>query len=766
MKNKNITKTVPQIFKDNICTLFNFFNMAIAVALTVVGAWSNLFFIFIILVNVTIGIVHELKAKKLVEELSLLSMPTANVLRGGKAVSIPIDDVEKCDTLLLESGNQICADSTVISGELEVNESLLTGESDPVIKKEGDGLLSGSSVISGKCQAEVIHVGDDNYASKITNEVKKLKKINSELLLSLRRVTKFTGWLIIPLGFLLFIQAYWCRGNVTMQDAVVSTSAGLLGMLPKGLVLLISIGLASGIVRLSKLKVLVQDLYSLESLAHIDILCLDKTGTLTEGIMKVESVIDFKSEIPFGELMGSFLNSTDDNNGTFIALKEHFPINDIHKPVAKIPFSSARKWSAIKFEKFSFAIGAPEKLCGGELPENLRKEMELGKRVLVAGILDGELSADMNPENFRISAGIVITDPIRENATAAIDYFHRQDVEVKVISGDNPVTVSAVASKAGIRNGDKYVDMSAIGDEPIEKIAEQYTVFGRVSPQQKKQLVEAMQKNSHKVAMTGDGVNDLLAMKQSDCSIAVGQGTDAARQMAQLVLLNSDFSVLKDVVAEGRRVVNNVTKSAGVFFIKTIYSVLLCIVCIICNVPFPFIPIQITLIDLAIEGYPAFFISFEPNDRRIRGTFLGNAFQTALPNAIATFFGLASMMFLKNEFAMSETQFQIMAYFFVAALGIAAVFKSCLPFNQSNADPSKPQDTKFSWGKIRAFLSFTTLFGFYAGIYLAIKILPDKIQISEFPQSRTLCWFLFMTVVGVSIERLLSMTVFKKKKNS
>ena len=631
-----ITKTTGQILKDNICTLFNLFNFLIAVALACVGAWTNLFFILIIILNVVIGIAQELKAKKLVEELSLLTMPMCDVIRRQQHLHISIQEVEKGDILLLESGKQICADSTVISGELEVNESLLTGESDPVIKKPGDSLLSGSSVISGKCQAEIIHVGDENYASQIANEVKKLKQVNSELLLSMRKVTRFTSWFIIPLGILLFLEAFFLRGEV-MYDAVVSTAAGLLGMLPKGLVLLISIGLAAGIIRLSKQNVLVQDLYSLENLAHVDVICLDKTGTLTQGRMQVEQaiVLNPDTSVPFETMMGAFLCNTDDNNATFQAMKEYFqPVEGV-EALAKVPFSSERKWSAVTLDGIgTLVVGAPERLCNGKLPEVVTQVMQEGKRVLLAGLTDPIENKTLDPKRVCLVAAIVITDPLRENAAASISYFRNQGVAVKVISGDNPLMVSAVAKQAGIEHAENYVDMSMIRDEEMDRVVREYTVFGRVSPQQKKLLVTAMQKQGHRVAMTGDGVNDLLAMKQADCSIAVGQGSDAAKQTAQLVLIDSDFSVLRSVLAEGRRVVNNITKSAGVFFIKTIYSVLLCLVCIILNMDFPFLPIQITLIDLVIEGYPAFFISFEPNDKRITGRFLPTALRLAAPNAI------------------------------------------------------------------------------------------------------------------------------------
>lgn len=740
-KENQITKTNGQILKDNICTLFNLFNLLIAIALACVGAWSNLFFILIIAVNICIGIIQELKAKKLVEELSLLSMPMADVIRNNEKMHISVQEVEDSDILLLESGNQICADSVILTGELEVNESLLTGESDPIIKKQGDSLLSGSFVISGKCQAKVVHTGSENYVSQIANEVKKLKKVNSELLLSMRKVTKFTGWLIIPLGIILFMEAYFLRDN-SLQAAVISTAAGLLGMLPKGLVLLISIGLATGIVRLSKQKVLVQDLYSIESLAHVDIICLDKTGTITEGKMQVEQVImlDNDFHIPFQTIMGVFLGNTDDNNATFQAMKNYFPQVDDFQVTSKIPFSSERKWSAVTFDNGNtFVIGAPERLCDMELPEAVSHEMKQGKRILLAGVTNQIEDKTLKASDVHLLAAIIISDPIRKNAVSAISYFHKEEVDVKVISGDNPVTVSAVAAKAGIKGADRFIDMSTVSEEDILRVAKDYSVFGRVTPQQKKQLISAMQSYGHSVAMTGDGVNDLLAMKQADCSIAMGNGSDAARQTAQLVLLDSDFSVLKDVLAEGRRVVNNITKSAGVFFIKTIYSILLCIICVLMNMDFPFIPIQITLIDLIIEGYPAFFISFEPNDKKIKGKFLSTALKNAAPNAIAI--TLCCLIIGGTSFMRpnDSEQTALLMYLTVAMLGIVGVIKSCRPFN-----------------KLRAFLASTTMVGFFVAVLLFHKIL--KLPLISM---NTFVLFIGMTVIGIIIERIGTMLIAK-----
>lgn len=509
----------------------------------------------------------------------------------------------------------------------------------------------------------------------------------------------------------MFVQALFFRSS-SIYDAVVGTSAGLLGMLPKGLYLLISISLAAGIVTLSKKKVLVQDLYSLENLAHVDVLCLDKTGTLTEGRMKVEKAVlaGDTDASQFGRLIGNFLSNTQDNNATFQAMHDYFPQEDSLSVSSHIPFSSERKWSCMTFSGVgTFIIGAPEKLYNGKLPEEIEQSQRCGKRVLLAGITQEEVEKDKPLPYVKVIAGIILTDPIRQNAEKTISEFQNEGVAVKVISGDNPLTAFAVAVQAGIYHGDCWVDMSTIDDSQIDTVAEKYSVFGRVTPQQKRQLVQAFHRSNHTVAMTGDGVNDLLALKEADCSIAVGQGSDAARQTAQLVLLESDFSVLKDVLMEGRRVVHNVTRSAGVFFIKTIYSVLLCIICLITNMPFPFVPVQITLIDLIIEGYPSFFLSFQKDSRPVNTRFLPEALRRAAPNAIAIaicfvayqILHICGFIGLPGE----QTQANALLFLLIGTVGLMGVFKMCKPFDI-----------------IKMFFAVTSAVGFYTAVALCLYL--------------------------------------------
>lgn len=694
--NNSVVKTVPQILKDNICTVFNLLNLLIALSLAMVGAWKNILFILVILLNTAVGIVQEIKAKRQIEKLTLLSLPEVKVLRGGKEMNIFPDEIRKGDSLSLASGSVICCDCKITSGTIEVNESILTGESEPVLKRAGDKLLSGSSVISGKCNAEVICENADSFTSQIVDEVKSTKQSGSQMLMSMKKVTKFTSFFIVPLGILLFLQGYFFR-HMPLTDTVVSTSAGLLGMLPKGLVLLISIGFAAGVISLSKKQVLVRELHSLENLAHCDTVCLDKTGTLTEGKLSVEKVFSDIDDREFEKLMASYIQYTEDNNSTYLALKNHFKSAAAYGCKSCIPFSSERKYSAVTLDNGQMlVIGAPEKLCK-TIPYEASDIMAEGKRVIFAGLCRGEIQ----PENITLIGMIVISDKVRKNARQTIQYFYSQGVDVKIISGDNAYAAAAIAEKAGIRNADLYIDMSEVPDADIERVASRFTVFGRVTPKQKKQLIAAMQKKGHKVAMTGDGVNDLLAMRQADCSAAMGAGCDAAKQTAQLVLLNSDFSVLKDVISEGRRVINNLTKSAGVFFIKTIYSILLCILCLAFNVDFPFIPIQITLIDAVIEAFPAFFMSFERNDQKCADSFLQIAVRAALPNGIAVFVCCAVLFVISNRIGLDHAQSSLLMYISVGFISLAGVIKASLPFNL-----------------LRGFLAIASVLGFVGAVVI------------------------------------------------
>lgn len=679
---KPVSKTYKQIFKDNICTLFNLLNFIIFIALVCVQAWSNLIFMAIIICNAVIGIIQEIKAKQLVDQLSILTKPTISVVRDGEVRTIDIQEIVLDDILVLESGQQVCNDATVVQGMVEANESLLTGESDPINKNIADALLSGSSIISGKCYAKVKNVGDQNYATTLVKEAQKVKEKTSELMASMKKVTKVTTFMIIPLGIILFIEALYLRQD-TITTAVVSSSAGLLGMLPKGLVLLTSVSLANGVVRLARKKVLIQDLYSLETLSHVDVLCLDKTGTITDGKMKVEQTYslnpleNYKTE----EIMGSYLNASDDNNATFQAMEAYFGKNDHYRAISKIPFSSLRKWSAIELENIgTIVVGAVEKIMPDQIPDEIHQHMLDGMRALAVGFTTKKIDDQQPLPPLQPLMALILSDTIRNNTKETLEYFHREGIETKIISGDNVNTVMAIAKKAGVINYDKAIDLSTVKDDQLKEIVKNYTVFGRVTPKQKKLIVEALKADGHHVAMTGDGVNDLLALKEADCSIAIADGSDASKQISQVVLLNSDFTCLPDVLLEGRKVVNNVTRVAGVFFIKTIYSVLLSIFCVLCNMPFPFIPLQITLIDMLVEAMPSFMTILESDTRKIEGRFLPKVFSKASSSALSVTLFFIILILNQSALHLSSLELVTVMYMVLTIVSMAAVVRSCYPF--------------------------------------------------------------------------------------
>ena len=706
------TRTNWEIIRDNVCTLFNLFNLLIAIALIAVKAYTNLAYMLIIIINIVIGIVQEIHARNLVQKLSVLKISKANVVRNRKEKEINIDEIVLDDIIILDSGKQICADSVVVDGEVEVNESLLTGESDTILKQKGDKLLSGSYVVSGKCYSKVEKVGKDNFAAQITSETKKYKRAESELVNSMKKVTHFTSFVIIPVGLILFVQAYFFR-NVDITNSVVSTAAALLGMLPKGLMLLITISLATGVIKLAKKRVLVQDLYSVETLAHIDTLCLDKTGTITEGRMKVDNVQIYNEKCmphPLQKMMTAFVNEMTDNNATFMALKDYYKGNDKFEVADTMAFSSERKWSAISFKKEgSIVLGAPERLIeksNMEMPKEIIEAQKSGKRMLFIAYTNKVIS-DENLPSLEIVAAITLDDPLRKNAKEMLGFFKRQNVDIKIISGDNPLTVSSIAKKAGLESYDSYIDLSSISsDDEIPELVDKYSVFARVMPHQKSIIVKALQEKGHRVAMTGDGVNDVIALKQADCSITLPEASDIARQVSQIVLLNSDFSVLKDVLMEGRRVVNNITNVARIFFIKTIYSMILSLFNIVTNTAFPFIPIQITLIDLIIEGYTSFFLSFKENSKPIKGTFLRTVIKNALPYALAIIVSIVIITFTRQGLNLSPEEAETAMYLAIGGISVFAVIEACRPFT-----------------KISTFLCTTTALGYLFAVFLFKNLL-------------------------------------------
>jgi cation-transporting ATPase E len=704
-----ITKTKSQIFKENIFTLFNLLNFIISALLFAVGAYSNMIFIVIVMFNIVIGIAQELKAKKLIDELSILNRPKAKLVRDGREIVVETEEIVLDDVMVLESGHQICNDGIVLDGMAEVNESLLTGESDAILKTKGSELYSGSFVVTGKCYAKTTHVGSENYAVKLMEEAKKTKRISSELLGSMKRVTRFTSFLIVPLGILLFLEAIMLR-HVLVSDAVVSSSAALLGMLPKGLVLLIAVSLATGVIRLANMKILVQNIYSLETLAHVDILCLDKTGTITDGKMKVKEVLPL-TDSPhkkLSPLIQSYLAASDDNNATFQALQEYFGANSVYQQVYKIPFSSLRKWGAVSFNSAGTVfIGAAERIVN-DLPASVERQIDKGYRAVVIAFYDGEWQNERElPDGIVPLCAVILADNIRKNTARTLEYFRKEGVDIKIISGDHVKTVSIIAQKAGLKEWENAVDLSSFGeDTDYDSICKKYNVFARVTPKQKQLLVMAMKRAGHQVAMTGDGVNDLLALREADCSIAIAEGSDASRQISQIVLLDSDFANLPQVVLEGRKVINNVTRTAGVFFIKTIYSLLLSLFFLLLNMPFPFIPIQITLVDAFIEAYPSFLSIFESDTKRIRGSFLRGALANATPFALTI---TAGIIYVSLTLPFDTQQSQTVMYMLLILLSMLSVIKSCIPFT-----------------KLRVFICVTMVLGAFGALW----ILPQLFEIS------------------------------------
>lgn len=631
------TKSIKTIVRENIFTLFNLINILLGVAVFCVGSYKNLLFLIVIFCNTAISIIQEINSKRAVDKLSILAQAKVNCIRDGEKQEIGINSIVLDDLLMLETGNQIVADSIILEGEVEVNESFITGESDVIYKRKGDTLLSGSFVVSGKCKAEVIHIGDENYTSKISSGAKYVKKVNSEIMKSLNGIIKIVSIAIVPIGILLFFNQLGLTEN-SFKNAVVNTVAAIIGMIPEGLVLLTSTVLAVSVIRLSKRKVLVQELYCIETLARVDTLCLDKTGTITEGTMEVNDIIEItKSKEELEEILSEISSASDDNNSTIEAIRAKYKNKQKWKVINKIPFSSQKKWSGICFkDKGSYIIGAPEFVLREKYDEYKERIEKYSNdyRVIIVANSEGDFIEKELPDKLEVLGFVLISDVIRKEASKTLKYFKEQGVNIKIISGDNPITVSKIAKRAGVENSEKYINMQEIKTkEQLEKAAKEYTIFGRVTPVQKKELVQALKKEGHTVAMTGDGVNDVLALKEADCSIAMASGSDATRNVAELVLLDSNFASMPEIVLEGRRTINNIERSATLFLVKTIYASILAIIFLFVNMPYPFMPIQLTLISTVTIGIPSFVLALEPNKERIKGKFLRNVISRALRNS-------------------------------------------------------------------------------------------------------------------------------------
>lgn len=673
------TKSIKRILFENFFTLFNFLNLFFGIAVFLVGSYKNMLFLAIVLINTAISTLQEIHSKRVVDKLSIMSGNKTKVIRNGIKQEIAINDLVLDDIIELSTGNQIATDSIILSGNVQVNESFITGEPNSIYKRVDDIILSGSYVVSGKCIAKVEHIGEDNYVAKISSGAKYVKKVNSEIMSSLNKIIRFLTFSIIPIGIALFYSQLHLQG-ATMHDAVVKTVAAVIGMIPEGLVLLTSTVLAVSVIRLSKSKVLVQELYCIETLARVDTLCLDKTGTLTEGCMEVKNFIPIsKSKNEMTNILANIAKFSEDENSTITAIKKRFSnIAEEFRPIEKIAFSSQAKWSGINFEDVgTYIIGAPEIVLQNEfeLHKDLLDRYCKDYRVIVLAHSNSNFNNKELPVDIELIGVILILDKIRKEANKTLKYFEKQDVDIKIISGDNPVTVSMIAKQVGIKNYNNYIDMSTIQKEDeIKEIASKYTIFGRVSPIQKKALVLALQENGKTVAMTGDGVNDVLALKVADCSIAMANGSDATRSVSQLVLLDSNFASMPKIVAEGRRTINNIQRSSSLFLVKTIYSCILALMFLIMGEAYPFIPIQLSLISTITIGIPSFILALEPNKERIHGNFLKNIIAKSLPTGITVAINIFAISMLNKIKIISDTNYSSLCVIATGICGIILLF--------------------------------------------------------------------------------------------
>lgn len=726
------SKSIKRIVLENLITPFNILNFALAVLILIVGSYKNLLFMGVIICNIFIGTVQEIRAKKTIDKLSLIAEPKAHVIRNGIKQEIAIHDIVMDDITFLGAGNQVCSDAVVIEGECEVNESLLTGESEPVLKQPGDHLLSGSFIISGNCHARVEHVGKDNYAAQITDNAKYVKKPNSEIMRWTNRIIKYIGFTLIPVGIALFCKQVFIS-HQGFNDAIVGVVAALIGMIPEGLILLTSVVFAVSVIRLSQHKTLVQELYCIETLARVDVLCLDKTGTITEGTMEVTDVLLLHNTTneELNIALGSLIHALEDDNPTFNAVKTY--CNQYDKLTCNhiVPFSSARKWSGASFdENGSYIFGATEFILKDSSPyqEIIEEHSEKGQRVLMLAHSPHQIQDKELPEEIHPMAFLFISDKIRAEAPDTLAYFAEQGVDIKIISGDNAITVANIAKKAGLKTAEQYVDATTLQTpEEIKEAAQKYSVFGRVTPQQKLSLVKALKEQGHTVAMTGDGVNDVLALKESDCSIAMASGSDAARTVSQLVLLDSNFASMPKILKEGRRSINNLQRSSSLFLTKTIFSTINAILFIFLHFDYPFQPIQLTLISALTIGAPSLILALEPNKERIKGKYIVNVIRKSIPGAMTMVLNIVALAILCSFIQFNNTEISTLAVMITGFAGLLVLLKVSLPFN---------------W--IRCALFFTMLGAFI----FAIFILKDLFSLASITLPMFYC---FLVLAGFAI---------------
>lgn len=685
-------KSNKDIIRENLLTYFNIIFLVLAVLVCVVGSFRSLTFLPVIIGNALIGIVQEIRARDTLAKMNLLNAPHTTVVRDGKKEKIASEKLVTDDLAIFSSGDQIPADAVVIDGTVRVNESLLTGESDEIEKASGDRLLSGSFIVSGVCHAVITSVGKDSYISKLTLEAKSEKQQEqSEMIRSINTLIKWVGIVIIPIGAILFYQSYFITKE-TFKESIVSMVAAVIGMIPEGLYLLTTIALAVSTMRLAKQKVLLHDMRSIETLARVDVLCVDKTGTITENTMSVSNVINVEP-LTADEVMASlsqFCSDMTADNITMKALKQYTSqadkgVRSGKKPVAMTSFSSEVKYCSVTYDDNAYVLGAPDALLGkdNEYSGELAGYTQTGYRVLAFGVYDGVVDGKPLTGTFTPHAFITLANPVRKQAKKTFQYFDKQGVAVMVISGDNPETVSEVAKKAGIRNADKYIDARTLKtNSDCYNAVRNYTVFGRVTPKQKQQLVGALKRQGHTVAMTGDGVNDILALRDADCSVAMASGSDAAAQAAQVVLLDSDFAHMPSVVMEGRRVVNNIERSASLFLVKNIFSLLMSVLSAVLLITYPLEPSQISLISMFNIGIPAFFLAMEANENRIEGRFLRNVFIKALPAGLTDTFAIGALVVCGKVFGLPDEDIATAATMLLAIVGFMILTKISEPLNK------------------------------------------------------------------------------------
>ncbi len=685
------TKSEREIVRENVFTFFNLIFIVLAAALLLVGSFMNMTFLIVAIANTIIGIYQELRAKRAVDKLTLVAAGTVTAIRSGERCHVRTDQLVRDDIVEFAAGNQICADAVVCSGRVQVNESLLTGEADAIIKNVGDELKSGSFVISGRCRARLTAVGMDCYASKLAAEARKnVHSTKSEMMRSLTQIIRVVGFALIPLGIVLFLRHFLPSFlDLSLKVSVEKTVSALIGMIPEGLFLLTSIAIAASCLKLSNRRVLVQDMNCIETLAHVDILCVDKTGTITEPKMEVADIYPIDSERfsyeQIEQILAAFYYGEEPDNETAQAMSAQFAEKTDWRAVKRIPFSSSSKWSGADFgENGRFIVGAPEFILGSRY-DLVRSQTEpwsaRGCRILLLAACDGELTQTLDPELVTPVALIFLNNLLRPDAKDTFRYFASQGVSVRVISGDNPMTVSEVAKRAGIVDADRYVDATTLKTRhDLETAVQQYTVFGRVTPEQKRSLVHAFQKAGHTVAMTGDGVNDVLALKDADCGIAMASGSQAASQVAQIVLLDSQFSAMPGIVAEGRRVINNIQRAASLFLVKNIFSFTLTIFLLFIDMTYPLQAIQLSLISSLTIGLPSFFLAMEPNYGRVQGKFMVNVLRKALPGGLTNLLMVLLAGLCCSVFHISDGEFSTISVWVVSAVGFVTLFYVCKPF--------------------------------------------------------------------------------------